>query len=153
MPRLLYDWTAVQAYHDEGHGFVECSRRFGFTHFAWIKAIKRGALRVAPSRFSDRRRKYDWTEVQAYYDAGHGFRATAAHFGFCSASWSKAVQRGKIVPRVFGMSIAELLANPKRNRTHLKLRLIKTRLLESRCQTCGISEWRGQPLSLHLDHN
>lgn len=152
MPRLLYDWTAVQAYHDEGHGFVECSRRFGFCHTAWIKAIKRGALQVAPSRFGDRRRKYDWAEVQAYYNAGHGVRATAAHFGFYFASWSKAVQRGEIVPRTSGMPIPELLAGPKRNRTHVKLRLLKARLLENQCRECGITNWRGEALSLHLDH-
>jgi HNH endonuclease len=59
MPRTLYDWKVVQAYHDQGHGFVECSRQFGFCHTAWIKAIKRGALLVSPSRFSDRRGNQD----------------------------------------------------------------------------------------------
>ena len=152
MPRLLHDWNAIQAYHDEGHGFAECARRFGFSRTAWVKAIKRGGLQHWPSVFGDRRRKYDWSAVQAFYDAGHGFRATAAHFGFCSASWSKAVQRGEIVPRTFAMSIPELLASPKRNRTHIKLRLIKARLLENRCEACGIRDWRGRALSLHLDH-
>ncbi len=35
MAKRRYDWTAVQAYHEEGHGFVECSKRFGFTHTGW----------------------------------------------------------------------------------------------------------------------
>ena len=142
----------MQAYHDEGHGFVECSHRFGFCHTAWIKAIRRGELRVKPSRFKDRRRRYDWSEVQTYYDSGHSYRETAAHFGFCSAVWYKAIQRGEIRTRSFGMPISELLSSPKRNRSHVKIRLMKAGLLENRCEFCGLTEWRGEPLNIHLDH-
>jgi hypothetical protein len=35
---------------------------------------------------------------------------------------------------------------------NLKTRLLKEGLLENKCSECGISEWRGQKLSLHLDH-
>src|SRR5579862_8480057 len=109
MARKLYDWKAVQAYHDEGHGFVECSRRFGFTHTAWNRAIKRGALRSHPVPFPDRRRKYDWSAIQAYYDDGRSFRECRARFGFCAASWTNAVRRGDIRARRLGMPIGELL--------------------------------------------
>lgn len=34
----------------------------------------------------------------------------------------------------------------------LKKRLLAEGLLEERCAECGISEWNGRPLSLHLDH-
>ena len=152
MPRKLHDWNAVQAYHDEGHGFVECAERFGFCHTAWIKAIKRGALKAAPTRFTDRRRKYDWSEVQAYYDAGHTYRQTAAHFGFCSEAWSKAIKRHEIITREPGMPIAQLLSSTKRCRRHVKVRLLKAQLLQNRCQVCGLDEWLGQPLNMHLDH-
>ena len=27
--RKVYDWQAIQRYHNEGHGFVDCQRRFG----------------------------------------------------------------------------------------------------------------------------
>ncbi|MGA7202469.1 MAG: HNH endonuclease signature motif containing protein [Candidatus Cybelea sp.] len=152
MPKLVYDWVLVQVYHDEGHGFVECAKRFGFCPTAWIKAVKRGALKVAPSRFRDRRRKYDWSEVQAYYDGGHTYRQTAAHFGFCSEAWFKAIKRGEIVTRAPGMPIAQLLSSTKRNRHHVKTRLLKAQLLRNRCQVCGLDEWLGQPLNMHLDH-
>ena len=26
-----YDWAAIRAFHDEGHSFVECRERFGFS--------------------------------------------------------------------------------------------------------------------------
>lgn len=152
MPRILYDWEAVQAYHDQGHGFVECSRRFGFCHTAWIKAIKRGALRVTPTRFADRRRRYDWAEVQRYYDHGTTYRQAAAHFGFCSEAWDKAVKRGEMKPRLPGMPIADLLSSSKRNRSHVKRRLIGAQLLQNRCQACGLDRWLGRALNMHLDH-
>jgi hypothetical protein len=34
----------------------------------------------------------------------------------------------------------------------LRRRLIKAGLKEARCESCGISEWQGQPLPLALDH-
>jgi hypothetical protein len=80
--RKIYDWTAIQAYHDAGHSFVECQRRFGFTHTAWNKALKRGELRSGQRLFADRRRRYDWSAVQRYYDEGHAYRQCRAHFGF-----------------------------------------------------------------------
>lgn len=152
MAKRTYDWNAVQAYYDAGHGFVQCSKRFGFTHAAWIKAMRRGSLRLEPSPFRDRRRRYTWSDVQAFYDKAHTYRETAAVFGFCSAAWFKAIERGEIKNRAAVMPIAQLLASRKRNRTHIKLRLLKDGLLENRCQSCGLSEWRGQPLSMHLDH-
>jgi Zn finger protein HypA/HybF involved in hydrogenase expression len=37
-------------------------------------------------------------------------------------------------------------------RDHLKARLIKAGLKENRCEQCGISSWRGKPLSVQLHH-
>ena len=37
-------------------------------------------------------------------------------------------------------------------RDHLKRRLLKAGLLPRHCQSCGISQWRGRPLSLELHH-
>jgi hypothetical protein len=34
----------------------------------------------------------------------------------------------------------------------LKIRLFKAGLIEDKCKICGITEWRGEKLSLHLDH-
>ena len=145
------DWTAIQRYHDEGHGFVECQKRFGFSHTAWIKAIKRGELVAKTSPFTDRRRKYDWAAVQAYYDEGHSYRECLAKFGFNPNSWHKATVRGEIKTRPLGMPIETLLAG-RRTRHHVKIRLMHAGLLENRCQSCGLVEWRGEPIMMHLDH-
>jgi hypothetical protein len=39
-----FDWTQIQAYHDEGHTVRECQVRFGFSNGAWDAAVGRGDL-------------------------------------------------------------------------------------------------------------
>src|SRR5580704_18541158 len=146
MPKRIYDWDVVQAYYDEGHGFVQCAHRFGFCHTAWIKAIKRGALR-AQSRFRDRRRKYNWAEVQGYYDLGHSYRDCRTRFGFFAAAWSKAVRRVEIKPRNATKPIAEVLGS-KSSRCRKKAKLVREGYLPHRCLECGISDWRGERLAI-----
>lgn len=151
MPRKLHDWAMIQLYHDEGHGFVECQKRFGFLHSAWNMAIKRGRLRTSPRQFTDRRRRYDWAAVQAYYDEGHSYRECRAKFGFNPNSWHKARGRGEITTRPHGMPLDVLLLRGG-SRRNVKMRLLRAGLLQNRCQQCGLSEWQGRPLSIHIDH-
>jgi 5-methylcytosine-specific restriction endonuclease McrA len=99
----------------------------------------------------DRRRKYDWADIQAFYDRGNTFRDCMANFGFASASWQKAVVRGEITPRPRKWSIETVQTHAK-CRTHVKNRLLEAGLLERKCARCGIETWRGKPLSLQIDH-
>lgn len=97
--------------------------------------------------------RYDWAEVQRFYDAGNSVTACMRHFGFARETFWDAVQRGVVRTRPQATPIHDLLvAGRKRNRGHLKLRLIGAGLKENRCEECGISEWRGRPLSLALHH-
>jgi hypothetical protein len=38
------------------------------------------------------------------------------------------------------------------SRGHLKRRLLEEGLKSNRCETCGLTEWRGAPLSMALHH-
>ena len=96
-------------------------------------------------------RRYDWVEVQRYYDDGHTVRECRAHFGFSTETWNSAVKRGAVVARPRGMPIEELLAAP-RGREHLKLRLFRAGLKQPHCEVCGIASWMGEPLSMCLHH-
>ena len=151
MPRRIYNWTEIQQYHDEGHGFVECQKKFGFSHTAWIKAIKNGSLAVARAEFADRRRKYDWAEIQAYYDAGHTYRECAFMFGFCAAAWTKATQRGEVKARARAWPWQKIVKQ-SRSRVSVKRALLRAGILTNKCEECGLDEWRGKPLSVHVDH-
>lgn len=38
------------------------------------------------------------------------------------------------------------------SRAGMRKRILRENLIEHKCSECGISEWRGKKLSLHLDH-
>src|SRR5215211_40460 len=99
-------------------------------------------------------RRYDWAEVQRYYDAGHTVRQCRARFGFANQTWNNAVKRGDVTPRPRRIPIDELLVAGRleTSRYSLKLRLLSAGLKHGRCEECGLSEWRGKPLSLQLHH-
>lgn len=196
-----FDWTAIQAYYDAGHTIDECRERFGFSYGAWDKAVVRGDLLSRPradrqlahrtrdqverlladgpaqnviaetlgvskstvayhcrklGRRADPRfaRRYEWSEVQRLIDEeGLSMTACVKRFGFCRETWAQAVERGQLVPRPHAVSIEELLvAGRPRQRGHVKRRLIAEGLKENRCEQCGITDWRGEPLSMELHH-
>jgi 5-methylcytosine-specific restriction endonuclease McrA len=101
------------------------------------------------------KRKHDWATARAFYEAGHSANATCREFGIYKKTWHEAVQRGDIVPRpqrAWVRTIAEVLAARSVRRTHLRNRLIREGMLAFECAFCHITDWRGQPLSLELDH-
>jgi transposase len=98
-------------------------------------------------------RRYDWAEVQRFYDLGHSISECQAHFGFARKTFMDAVKRGDLVTRPNGALIETYLVRGRRtNRTHLKARLFREGLKENRCERCGIDAWLGDPLSMALHH-
>jgi hypothetical protein len=99
-------------------------------------------LGIGPlSKFS---RRYDWSEVQRYYDAGHSVTECQLYFGFARKTFVDAAKRGEITTRPQAMPIEALLSAP-RNRTHLKKRLIAAGLKVNRCEVCGLTDWLDRP--------
>jgi 5-methylcytosine-specific restriction endonuclease McrA len=96
-------------------------------------------------------RRYDWREIQRYYDEGHSITECQERFGFARETWNSARRRGAVVSRPQAMPIERLLRGP-RARAHLRRRLVGAGLLTPSCAVCGISDWRGRPLSLELNH-
>ena len=98
-------------------------------------------------------RRYDWDEIRAYYEAGHSMTACRKRFGFSRHAWWDAIRRGVIHPRPRAIPMdAILVSGRRRNRNHVKLRLVQAGLKELRCELCGIAEWRGRRVSLELHH-
>jgi hypothetical protein len=99
------------------------------------------------------RSRYDWNAIQAFYDDGHTYREAKARFGFSSGAWGKAVEAGKIVAR---RNITQLdiwlVEGSTVNRQHLKRRLIEAGIKQNACEECGVSAWRGLPITLALHH-
>ncbi|HXD59343.1 MAG TPA: HNH endonuclease signature motif containing protein [Thermoleophilaceae bacterium] len=98
-------------------------------------------------------RRYDWAEVQRYYDEGNSITACQMKFGFTRKTFVDAAKRGAVVSRPQAAPIATILVQgEKRHRGSLKRRLLGAGLKTASCEVCGISEWRNQPLSLALHH-
>ena len=152
--RKQFDWPAMQAYIDAGNGFLRCRARFGIAHATWKKAVAWGDIRPDTFRkpYSDANKRYDWAAVQAYYDAGASYRSCRARFGFTAATWWKAVKGGRVIPRPPQVwTTEEALAN-SRCRATIKRHLLRAGIIVNRCDWCGLSEWRGRPLSIQIDH-
>ena len=137
---------------------VERLLHYGFTQAEIAAGTGRSKATIAYhmrrlGRQPDQRfnRRYDWNEVQRFYDAGNSISDCQKHFGFSRKTFNHARLRGAIATRPQAMPLSILLTG-RRNRGHLKRRLLALGLKQDRCEVCGISEWRGQPLSLALHH-
>jgi hypothetical protein len=98
-------------------------------------------------------RRYDWVEVQRFYDAGHSVAACVEAFGFSKQTCHAAVNAGRVVPRPALTPIAALCAaDTPRSRGNLKRRLLSEGLKEPRCERCGLHRWQGDELPLALHH-
>jgi hypothetical protein len=139
----------VAALLDQGLSGGEIARRLGLSK----PTIAYHRRRLGRPGSGSATRRYDWSAVQAYYDEGHTVRECQERFGFSRQTWHAAANRGAVIPRPTAMPLDELLAaGVTRWRGHVKRRLIGLGLKEERCEICGISEWRGAPLSLALHH-
>jgi hypothetical protein len=156
MGRTIYDWAEVQKFYDSGATEAQTRKHWRLFPSTFSKAVKSGRLTLRPDdanrpRTGPGNSKYDWAAVQVYYDAGHTYRECAKHFGFCSASWTKAVRRGLLTARARLWPIQRTLREAK-SRATIKRRLLEAGILENRCEWCGITEWRGKPISIQIDH-
>ena len=105
------------------------------------------------------RAKYDWGVIQTDINAGMSLYAAMEKYGFCKATWFKAIKTGRLKrrPKLTEYSLKELIEtfNGKKLGAHQKKlfrRQIANELGQYVCSECGLGEWRGKKLSLELDH-
>jgi hypothetical protein len=139
----------VRELHELGWSRRDIAAKLGVTKGTVTYHVRRLDLPIN-DRFG---RRYDWAEIRKAYESGLSARACRQKFGFSRDAWHEAVRRGDIVPRPRLIPIEELLVIGRcTSRNHLKLRILAAGLKENRCEECGISEWRGKPLSIELHH-
>lgn len=97
---------------------------------------------------------HDWNEIQGYHDAGHRVVDCRNKFGISRSVWYNAIKSGKFIPRVDQKIPLEVLTAEGRNtaRGHLRWRLLRDSVLSAECALCGLTNWQGKPLSMHLHH-
>lgn len=98
---------------------------------------------------------YNWGEINVFHNSGYSLAECMEKFGFCRASWHKARIRGEVITRLEakGLSLdVQLVAGRVQGRHNIKKKLLRAGLLEKKCYSCGIVEWKGKPLAFNLDH-
>ncbi len=140
---------AVAQLISEGRSVTEIARELQVSKPTLCFHMRKLGIPARP-QFS---RRYDWDAIRAYYDQGHSAKQCRAKFGVGRDAWSDAIRRGAIKPRARMEPIETLLAvGRRRNRQHIKLRLLAAGLKNQSCESCGITEWLGKPISLELHH-
>ncbi len=80
---------------------------------------------------------------------GHVRRVGADTSHFTGQAWN----RGGAAPSPVGRSLDDLLVDGSSVASGwLRKRLVREGLKPARCEECGLTEWRGRPLPLELDH-
>lgn len=147
--RVVRTQTRVAELLAAGYARIEIARQLGIAK-STVSYHARRLGEAIDERFN---RRYDWDVVQRFYDEGNSVRDCARQFGFSHGTWHTAVQRGLINPRPGFRPVEEIFAlDTRRNRGHLKQRLLRLGLKENRCERCGLDQWHGQPLSVELHH-
>ncbi len=132
-----------------GLGRLEIARLLGISK----STVSYHARRLDAPMDEKATRRYDWSEVQRYYDEGHSISECQVRFGFARETWNAARRRGAVQSRPQAVPIGELLvAGRPRNRSHVKARLLSAGLKKNRCEDCGLVTWRGKPLAMALHH-
>jgi hypothetical protein len=108
-------------------------------------------LGVAPNSGASRR--YDWDAIRAFYELGHSSADCRREFGVGRDAWAAAVRRGAIDPRPRLEPLEHVLAaGRRRSRQHVKVRLLRAGVKVEQCEACGLTDWRGKPISFELHH-
>lgn len=134
----------------EGHSYREISQALELSK----STVAYHARRLGQPTKDESALRYDWDLVQSAIDEeGLGRLECMRRFGFASCTWYEAVRAGKIDPPDPRVPLAQLLVSGHlAQRSHLKRRMFEAGLKEDECEACGISEWEGRPLELHLHH-
>jgi hypothetical protein len=78
----------------------------------------------------------------------HAQRLGLSTSHFLGQRWNVGVSPGKVIP----LEVILVQASTYTNLDRLKKRLIRAGLLEEHCYECGLTEWRGKPIALQLEH-
>jgi DNA-binding transcriptional ArsR family regulator len=141
--------SAVRELLAQGLSLAEIARKLGVSKPTVCFHMRRLGIPAQPAPA----RRYDWEAIRSYYEQGHSARECRREFGFGQTAWEEAIARGAIRLRPRLEPLTDILVlGRRRNRYHLKARLLVAGLKTERCENCGLVEWRGEPISLQLHH-
>jgi hypothetical protein len=124
--------SRVAELRDAGLGPSAIGTQLGISKSTACYHLRRLSAGAEPSKFG---RRYDWAEIQRFYDDGNSVAQCQARFGFAKQAWNDAVRRGAVAARPQLTPIGELLvAGTRRGRWNINRRLLEAGLKEGRCE-------------------
>ncbi len=98
MPAKLHvDYDKIQEDYNNSSSWTDTAKKFGVSRSFLSRAISDGLLKSKDIKDQNKNRgrtKYNWAEIQKYYDDGHSWSETIEHFGVHKTTISDAVHRG-----------------------------------------------------------
>lgn len=99
----------------------------------------------------------DWPEVVAFYNSGASYEDCTERFKVSCGALTAAAKRGLFVPRSKSLPLSaadhiQRVDGKRHGRASVRKKVLKESLIPYLCAVCGITEWRGVPLTLRLDH-
>lgn len=124
----MYDWGIIQEFCDKNLPTRrQISNEFGCALGTIDYAVLSGKLRLQ-SKSKKTKSKYNWKQIQKYYDNNHTYQDVIEKFGCSESTIHRAVKKGKLKPR--NKSDANKLAlqkNPRKHSKETKKKISKSR--------------------------
>jgi 5-methylcytosine-specific restriction endonuclease McrA len=121
---------------------VGCCRRTVAHH---ARLLRGGETRNSPP-------KYDWAEIQKFYDLGNSFLECRRKFQFSPSTWTAAVQAGRIFVRSEKERFLLSLEKGRVSSHDTKLSLIRHGFKKHQCENCQMIKWMGEVIPIELHH-
>lgn len=96
--------------------------------------------------------RYNWKEVQEYYDAGHERYECLKRFSMSATAWDFAGKQGRLKLRPKAPRNDVFTVRQHRSTEMLRHHMSKAGLLSGKCSVCSTADWQGKPLVLQIDH-
>ena len=102
--------------------------------------------------------KFTDDELLNQYKVMPKLSALAHHFGVPDVTlWRRARKLGlefKMGGKMEKFELSDILngKHPQYPTIKLKKRLLKEKIFENKCAECGLEQWNGQDIQMHLDH-
>jgi hypothetical protein len=89
------------------------------------------------------RKKFDWKEIQKFYDSGNNYTTCKEKFGFQALTWQRAIESGKIVTRDRTSILKEWLKgnNNGCDKSGKLIKDIKKYLKDKSNNKCSLCSW------------
>lgn len=98
-------------------------------------------------------KRYNWNEIQKFYDDNNDRYRCLLKFGLTSTAWDYARKTGKIKLRSKVPRMDIFILGRRYTSAIFRHHLLKVGWLKNKCIECGITDWNGKHITFQIHHN